>query len=271
MKLQEIVFNAVRLLRSPLLGEYPEIAHGFTTRACGVSSGAFSSLNLSYGNGDEREAVARNRDIACDALAIPRDKLATIHQVLGADVVEMERKSDYHAKAKADAMFTATDDLYLMTLSADCLLILIYAPDKGIVANAHASWRGTVGEIAAKTVAAIKERYGVDPSRIVAALSPCIGPCCFEVRDDVAEIFAERIPYASAYAERRDGKTFFDLRRINIHQLTAAGVREESVDTTNLCTKCNPDLFYSYRRDGAETGRFGAVIGLRGKAQPVVR
>jgi hypothetical protein len=238
------------LLRSDLLSTVPEIGHAFTTRIGGVSTGLFTSLNLTNRTGDTPRNVARNRDIACQAAGAP-ERLAYCRQMLGAEVVFASTR-----KPEADAMVTDEPGLTTMTFSADCNLLLLVDRHRLAIANVHASRRGTRGEIARKTVEAMTARFGTDPSNIVAVVGPSIGACCYELNPE---------PWADWHTwgpQFLDGWKL-DLKAANKAQLVAAGVPEASIEVSDLCTRCRPDWFYSYRRDGEHTGRFGAMIWLR--------
>ncbi|MBI2932356.1 MAG: peptidoglycan editing factor PgeF [Planctomycetes bacterium] len=234
------------------LSRFPEVGHAFTTRLGGVSQGPYASLNLAHRPDESPEHVARNRQIAGAAAGAPVERLATCNQVLGAAVVpaELEQKPD------ADALITDRPGISLLTFSADCCLALLYDPRRRAIANVHASRQGTRGEIGRKTVEAMTARFGTDPSELTAVIGPSIGPCCYELREETLADWRAWAP------EVLDGPRL-DLKAALRGQLTAAGVAPGSIETSNLCTRCRAEWFYSYRRDGERTGRFGAMIWMR--------
>ena len=251
--------DGVTLLKSSIFSQYKEIGHCFTTRLGGCSKGNFAELNLSNNVGDSKEAVKNNRIVLCKAIAANYDKLITIKQVLGRDVIIYSGTNG----ETADGIITDKADTPLLTQSADCLLILIYDPVKRVVGNIHASWRGTLGEIAKNAVAKMQEYYVSKIEDLRIAISPAIGTCCFEVGEDVANMFHTKIPYSEKFIDNKNGQIYINLWGINKYQFIQCGVLDNNIDTANLCTKCNSKLFYSYRRDGEKTGRFGAIIFIK--------
>lgn len=160
-----------------------------------------------------------------------------------------------------DGLITDETGLGLMGVSADCPLILAADLDGAAVGVAHASWRGTVKKIALKLIRRMAERYGVDPSRLVACIGPSAGPERYEVGPDVLAAARETLgPGAERFFPRRDGKMYFDLWQANRAQLVEAGLSEENIHVAGICTITRNDLFPSYRLEGASAGRFLAVI-----------
>lgn len=263
--------NNLTFLSSPLLSAYPEISHGFSTRLGGISAGPYASLNLSLSTGDSSESVTENRRRWFAALGVAENSVTIPRQVLESDIHVGPPFPD----TPADGIITASPGQALLTQSADCVLILLYDPVKKVAGNLHASWKGALGEIVHKGVTLMRDRFKTAPSDIRAAIGPAIGPCCYEVRDDVIQPFRQRHRYAEQYMYQRQGKTYLDLWGLNKRQLIESGVTIDHIDLASLCTRCHPEWFYSYRRDGprpdefgrgsppaARTGRFSAVIGL---------
>lgn len=150
---------------------------------------------------------------------------------------------------QADGTYSKSSNDLLSILTADCLPILVHHPD-GIVAAIHAGWRGLYEEILPKTLALLPRNTSV-------AIGPSIGPCCYEVGQDLAERFAEK--FGSGVVVAGKDKPHLDLRLAAILQLQESGVEE--MDVCEICTSCHPDLFFSYRRDGS-SGRMMSYIGL---------
>lgn len=150
-------------------------------------------------------------------------------------------------QGEADALITTSPELWISIRTADCLPILLVDPVAKIVAAVHAGWRGTVEKIAARTVAGMVE-LGAEVSGIRAAIGPGIGECCFEVGEEVS-------PHFGAV-----GKTNVDLAAANERQLLEAGLALDNIWVSKQCTRCNPDLFHSYRRDGVQAGRMVSAI-----------
>lgn len=243
-------------LVSPLLAELG-VRHGFTTRLGGVSTGRYQSLNLGEAWGDDPERVRENlRRVAKDG-DFDAAKLCQVVQVHGTEVLRasaVERR-----ERQADGLVTDAP-LVLGSYSADCVCILL-ADGAGRVAAIHAGWRGTVAGIAARAVEALVA-IGADPGKVRAALGPSIGPCCFEVQEEVAGRFQALLPAAVSTRSDASGqaRTFVDLRRTNRHFLESAGVPGQNIADAPPCTCCDPQRFFSFRRDGAGIGQHLAFI-----------
>ena len=151
---------------------------------------------------------------------------------------------------------------------ADCVPLLLADARSGAVAAAHAGWRGTAAGVAARAVAALRELAGTDPADVVAAIGPCIGPCCYEVGDEVREAFArERGGIADAwFAPGADGRWQLDLWAASRDQLRSAGIADGHVHLARLCTMTGSASFFSYRAEGAAAGRMCGAIRAGGPA-----
>lgn len=240
-----------RVLFSRLLSDLG-VVHGFTSRLDGVSSGRFASCNLGRSWGDEPGLVDANlRLVAADA-GFAVESLCQVIQVHGGAVLAMTAPES--RQREADGMVTARP-LCLGVLTADCVGILL-ADGKGRVAAVHAGWRGTVQGVAGAAVAELRA-LGARPEELRAVLGPSIGPCCFEVKADVAAAFAPRSPDS---VQRRGERIYVDLWRTNRALLLQAGLVPEHIDAAPPCTACDARRFYSYRRDGAGIGQHLAFI-----------
>ena len=245
------------------------VRHGFSTRRGGVSPAPWDTLNLGPGRGDAPENVRENyrRFFGCTG-AVPERAVLSL-QVHRDDVrlckaddagKGLFRERDY----KADALITAERDLPLVVFSADCGTVLLHDPDAGCVGAVHAGWRGCAAGIVEKTVREMVRLLGARPERILAALGPCIGKCCFETDSDVPEAMRTSALGAEAepYLERRGEKWHVDLAGLNRQWLLCAGVAPDHIDVCGLCTACRPDLFWSHRKMGEARGVQAAVISL---------
>jgi len=239
------------VLFAPLLQSIG-VRHGFSTRVGGFSSGRFASLNLGRNWGDELQAVDRNLAHVAQLSGFSPERLTQVKQVHGSQVLRVE--SPERAQREADGMVTVYD-LVLGVLSADCVSLLL-ADDEGRVAAAHAGWRGTASGIATEAVAALAT-LGADIGRIRAVLGPSIGPCCFEVQDDVASVFAAKDPQV---VSQRSGRRYVDLWSYNQKLLMRAGLLSQHISAAPPCTRCDAQHFYSFRRDGANIGQHLAFI-----------
>ena len=221
----------------------------FTTRAGGVSEGPFASLNLGRKSGDEVERVDENRRIMCDAIGADLAKLALNYQVHSARVL---RAAPAMRGEHADGLWTEEPGLPILAMSADCLPIVLARADASepAIAVLHAGWRGLLEGI----VAAGAQALG--GGTLTAAIGPGIGPCCYEVGEEVAAPFRKR--FGDDIVRGR----YLDLWTSAERALRAAGV--EHVDRFDRCTACEPETFFSHRRDAGRTGRQGVIAYVAG-------
>jgi YfiH family protein len=248
-------------LRSELLSRHG-FRHGFSLRGGGVSRPPFDSLNLARSVGDDPEHVAENLRRFAQAVGFDAGRLYEVSQVHGAELVrvDLELEPAQLRATQADALLASAPGSPIGVRVADCAALLLADPDSGQVAAVHAGWRGTVAQIAPRAVAALCAQAGAAPRRLLAALFPHIDVAAFEVGDDVA-----RQVEASAHGEhdvvrRGAPKPHVDLARALSAQLRAAGLAAESIERVPGCTFSEPERFFSYRRDGAASGRHLAVI-----------
>jgi YfiH family protein len=167
------------------------------------------------------------------------------------------------ARAEGDALLTARRDLALGVSTADCVPILLADEGGGFVGVVHAGWRGTAASILSAALEALRNR-GCDLNRIRIGMGPCIGPCCFEVGDEVVEAILRADPGAGdAIARPPGGRAKVDLALLNRRQARAAGVPDRSIAAASLCTVCRSDLLESYRRSGGKPGRMIGFVAWR--------
>lgn len=250
--------NGASFYQFESLAQFGDIRHGIFTRHFGNSPAPFASLNVSFGLGDANDHIRQNRQII--ARAMGGHDLIYARQVHGDQVLLLNPDQSLAGDGGAfrlgtgDAMVTATTRKLLMTQLADCQSILLYDTKRQVVANIHSGWRGSIRNIAGRTVTAMKKRFGSDPDHLLAGIGPSLGPCC-----------AEFIHYRQEIPERfwphKITQHHFDFWAISRNQLCEAGVSPDHIESSNICTRCNTALFFSYRGEG-QTGRFASVIGL---------
>jgi purine-nucleoside/S-methyl-5'-thioadenosine phosphorylase / adenosine deaminase len=241
--------------QSPLLGAFPELIHGFLTRQGGVSLAPFDSLNLSLSVGDRPEAVAENRrrvqrSLGLAVLADAAQKHGCQDAVFSEDPVAASKDL-----AAADILLTDRSGVGLLIKQADCQAVVLYDPARRVLANVHCGWRGQVQNVLGVAVAQLRQKFGCRPADLYAAISPSLGPCCAEFRHYQREFPPELWPYQVR-------PNYFDLWRLSLDQLRAAGLQADHLDLAGLCTRCHDREFFSYRRDRL-TGRQGTVAGLK--------
>ena len=232
----------------------PGITAAFTTRAGGVSDAPYASLNLAPHVGDDAAAVEANRKAAATSLGIDDDRVTWCEQVHGDAVATVTHDNAGTTMAATDGLVTMLAGAPLAVLAADCVPVLLADRRHGVVAAVHAGRRGLVAGIVEVAVGTMLD-LGADRDDIVAAVGPAIGPCCYEVGDDVAAEVAAALPVTKATT--REGRTALDLRAGVRHVLAVEGVH--AVTAVGGCTAHQPGLFYSHRRDGV-TGRHAGIV-----------
>jgi purine-nucleoside/S-methyl-5'-thioadenosine phosphorylase / adenosine deaminase len=233
------------LLSSALLAGFP---HGFTTRRGGASRASFESLNLGASVGDELPDVEANWRALAAATGLA---FARARQVHGDRVIVARAPAE--PSEDADAIISAQPGLAACVSVADCVPILIGDPRSGAVAAVHAGWRGTLAHTAERAVEALAREVGAHPGDLLAAIGPAIGPCCYEVSPDLARVFRDDL--GPRVAEPHSGCTRVDLWLANEIVLRKAGLSGERIEVLGRCTACEPDTFFSHRRDRGRTGR----------------
>ena len=240
------------MLRVEAWRKIPWLVHGFSTRTAG----------------DFSRAEVRKRSLASTALGgLSWRAVGQIHSSrlwVEADDGEADdgEGDDGVAPrsgqpAEADGLLTRRAGLLLSVRTADCVPLLLLDRKRRAVAAVHAGWRGTVKQIARRSVERMQSEFASKPADLEAAIGPAIGACCYEVGEDVAAQF-DRLAVSA-----RSGRPRLDLSLANRLQLTQAGIPITQIRCADLCTHCLGEQFYSYRRDGSQAGRMVALIGIR--------
>ena len=221
------------------------VPHGFLGRRGGVSTGELAELNVGFGSGDDRDAMAENRARAIAAV-LPGAELATVHQIHSANVVQVERPWTHDDRPHADAMVTDRPGLLLGILTADCAPVLLADAEAGVVGAAHAGWRGALTGVTDSVITAM-EGLGARRERIAAAVGPCIGRDSYEVDEAFrAKFLQAELGNQRFFGFGPAGKPHFNLEAYVVERLKAAGV--VNVDALGLDTYAEADRFFSYRR-----------------------
>jgi len=243
------------------------IRHGFFTRAGGVSSGLYASLNGGVGSQDDAGKVLENRARMAAALGVEPRRLLTAYQTHSPNVVVAEAPWTTENRPQADAIVTRMRALAIGVTTADCGPVLFAEPRAGVIGAAHAGWRGALTGVIEATIAAM-ERLGAAQRQIRAAIGPMIRQGNYEVGPDLVERFRADDPASSRFfgPARRDGHAMFDLAGYIAARLKRAGITE--VEDVGLCTYADPEQFFSYRRTThraeADYGRHVNAIALTG-------
>ncbi len=240
-----------------------QIVQAVFTRQGGVSPVPWDSLNQGGTTGDSRERVIENRRLAFTSLGLSVESIFDVWQVHGSRIVSSEIPRNLEQPhEKADGIITKTKGITLFMRFADCVPILLYEPDKKVIAIVHAGWQGTVNRIAGSAVEKMVQVHGCKKGKILAGIGPSIGPDHYVVRDDVISRVKEAFPLLeTSLLETRNEITTLNLWQANKVCLEEAGV--EQIEIAGLCTACNLDDWFSHRAEGTKTGRFGVLFALR--------
>ncbi len=239
---------------------YPNIPipHGTSTRVGGLSTGAYASLNIGQSTQDAPYYVHENRLRLGMAVGVP--PLSILDMVHGVKIVQVSEVPK--SLRVGDGCMTDVLGQPLMITTADCVPLIIYDGVHRAVSIVHAGWRGTVARIAQYALQAMERAYGTQPCDVQIAVGPSIGPCCFEVGEDVAEQFGQAFPGQELLHFASKDKYLVNLWRANVLALLEAGVAAEHICVSAMCSACHRELFYSYRRDRRVTGRLATLAML---------
>jgi len=276
--------GGLRILQVDALAKLPWLVHGFSTRGGGVSKlDGERVLNVGFTEWDSRENVKENRRKLQTAVGAGEMSLAPVLQFHSDSIVLFDTAPS--EPARADASITKKNGLLLAIQTTDCVPILLVDPEHRAVAAVHAGWRGTLARIEEKAVGRMQMEFKSMPEALLAAVGPAIGGCCYEVGTEVAAAFSAQFSNAAEFFdELHTGdepnplqwlnmmppghqpppeKVLLDLRKANRAQLVGAGVAVKNIFVSDLCTACRRDLLFSYRKQGAQSGRMMAVVGIR--------
>lgn len=245
------------------------VNHGFTTKLGGVSEGYFSSMNMSFSKGEEREKTEENYRRICKAIGSDPSHLVLSHQTHTDNImtVTKEHLGTGYTKpsfADIDGLITNEKGVALVTQYADCTPLLFCDPVNKVIAASHSGWRGTVKQIGAKTVEKMVSEFDCKRENIIVAIGPCVCKECYEVDNPVLEEFEKTdIDLEGVFTPTTKEHYLLDLRLANKKILMSAGVKEENIDVADVCTCCNSDYLYSHRVMGEKRGNLAAIIELK--------
>ena len=259
--------NDLIIVQSHLLNDLGVI-NGFTMRMGGVSQPPYAELNMAFHTGDNPDDVRENRQKVAKALGIKVSAMVAAEQVHGANAYVVTAKdagcgslSSTLAIPHTDIMLTNTDGIVLTSFYADCVPILLADPVQRVVASAHAGWRGTRLHVGAVALRAMHEHFASDPADVRVVIGPAIGPCCYQVSQQMADDFMHEFGADVALGRQ------LDLRLANKRSLECAGVPSSHIHSAPWCTSCQHELFFSHRASDGVTGRFAALIGMHRAGQ----
>lgn len=267
--------EGVEWLASRRLGQLSWLAHAFSTRSDGLGPASGRDLNLGFTASDSRPRVEENRRRFLRALG-GDFTLAALRQVHSVRIVRVTKRPDGTIEygfpgvagpardplPSGDALVTGESGILLSVRTADCLPILLVDARKKAVAAIHAGWRGALDRIIGKTVAELAAAFGSQPPELLAAIGPSIHACCYEVGEEVCDAYRKESRAADQFFSRSPGLRL-DLAAVARAELQEVGVPSPNIETADFCTACRKDLFFSHRKEGPETGRMMAVVGMR--------
>lgn len=282
--------SGVKWLTFPVLDKYPGLVHAFTTRHGGVSTGEKASLNFGKGPDETWDNILENYRILAAALSedagqaglLDRERMVRTDQTHTANVLTVTeahlamgilRPREY---ADIDGLITNRKGIALITSHADCNALFFYDPVQQVIGLAHSGWKGTLEGIGAEVIRRMAAEFGTQPENVITGIGPALCQTCFEVDEDVAEMFYKKnrawrdmsfcrdIGVCSETGETRR-KHYIDLKGVVRETLRRAGVKEENIHDMRLCTKCGPgaELFYSYRRQKGKNGNMVSAMMLK--------
>lgn len=236
-----------------------QVNAGFTARVGGLSSGAYSQLNLGFRCGDNADIVEQNWEVLRSQTGLIGKPLVLPKMVHSDRIVDVDKLTSGDSRIEpdeTDAIYSRKPDRILAVTMADCLTALIYDPYLKTIAAVHAGWRGTRLGILGKTLNHLTKQGFINPKNTCVAFGPCLRPDSLEMGEEVAaQLNAD-------FINRKNGKCYFDMPASNRSQAMAEGILPENLRDMGGCTLQNPARYFSYRRDGKASGRLAAFISL---------
>ncbi|MCI9023546.1 MAG: peptidoglycan editing factor PgeF [Dorea sp.] len=264
--LEEKIVKGVPYLSYPMLENTGIVMHGFSTRLGGVSTGHCATMNISTTRGDDPDAIKENKRRIAAAIGVKVEDFTYTFQTHTTNVAAVEESDRGKQFMETDGLVTNVPGICLVTFYADCVPLFFVDPVHRAIGLSHSGWKGTVHKMGKVTVERMREKFGTDPSQVVAAIGPSICQECYEVSEDVIEQFRENFRkelWEELFYRKENGKYQLDLWRANRAVLMEAGIAGERIAVTNVCTHCNPDILFSHRSTGTDRGNLSAFLALR--------
>jgi len=249
----------IEYLQFKKLLNYSEVKHCYTLKSR-------NELNFPPIYKDE-ETLKNSYKRICKCLNLKPENIVKPHQTHSDNIKIVEKIQDYQ---EVDGVLTNKEDIVLLTTSADCISLLFYDYIKKVVGSVHSGWRGTLQQISKKAVEKMIDNYGSNPQNIICCICPSIRQCCFEVDEDVKDLFKNKYKNLNeintiiqkGIIKENKQKFKIDTAKINKILLKQIGLKEENIIDSNICTVCNNKDFHSYRVDKENSGRNAALINL---------
>ena len=272
---KELEKNGVRYLSFPLLADTGLVSHGFSTRVGGVSQGQYAAMNFTFTRGDKQEHVMENYRRMAGVLEVDVNKMVLSFQTHTTNVRKVTREDGGKGIVKTrdyrdvDGLITDVPGITLVTFYADCVPLYFLDPVHRAIGLSHSGWRGTAGRMGKVTLEAMAGEYGTNPGDVLCCVGPSICRDCFEVGEEVILEFKSQFDqkyWKELFYQKENGKYQLDLWKANQIILKEAGVEEERIQTTDICTRCNPDYLFSHRVMGNARGNLAAFLSLKTSA-----
>ena len=240
----------MQIYQSPLLNKQKKLLHAFTGREVG---------NLAFHVQDDTKRVIANHKQLAQLLKYDYTALVHMQQIHSNQLHKVNEKDNFFNPPTCDSLITDKKNIPLMVIVADCTPLLFYEPKNKVIAVAHAGRAGAFKNIVSVVIQSFIQDFHTKPEDIVVSVGASIGSCCYEVGEAIyKECSALDLTYA---IERKGEKYFLDINKISYTQLLENGIKKENIDALNICSACNTQNFFSYRKE-KETGRFAGVIML---------
>jgi YfiH family protein len=241
------------IIKPYIFNKFPEILCGFSTKI-GLNRKAPYYFNMSNRVGDDSKNVDENREAFFEEINLESDSISFQTQVHGDKITAVDQAGSC---GESDALLTSKNNLGLVISSADCPAIFIYDKENKIIAAVHSGWRSTAKKILKKTLFELKDKYDSSGKNLICYIGPSISQANYRVGEDVVENFEKE------FIEEKDDEFFLDLKNANYKILLEAGVKENNIQVSKLCTYEYSNILHSYRRDGENSGRAIGVIAMR--------
>ena len=258
--------NKIKLLQAESIGRTNKYSHFFTTRISGNSKGAFSSLNIGLSSGDRIENVYKNWEYLEAEAGMEKGRVIIPKQIHSDNILTVETFEHFNEilneknPREADAVILGCRGTAAAVVTADCVPVILVSREKSAGAVIHSGWKGTMLNITGKTVKNITKKYSLSPLELVAVIGPSIGACCYEVGNEVFIKFRELFGMNDTIIKESNSRYFISLADAVCLQLENEGIPSRNIEIMYMCTSCNEELFFSYRRDKGITGRQGSVL-----------
>lgn len=265
--------DGVVYLTYPAFEKFSWCCHGFSTRFGGVSRGIYQTMNLSFQRGDRKEDVEENYRRISGAIGFNLEGTVCSQQTHSINIRQVRAEDGGKGILKSldyqnvDGLITDMPGITLAASFADCVPLFFVDPVHKAVGLAHSGWRGTAGKMGSHMLQAMKETFGSEPAEIYAAIGPSICQNCYEVSEDVAEIFQKEFPDHAKERQllyrKENGKYQLNLWRANEIILREGGVPAKQISFPGICTCCNPDFLFSHRASHGKRGNLSAFLGIQ--------